>query len=110
MGRDLKAFFGLAVCFCLCLGSYASAMERENGSDRDLTLKESVDHSADREKGEIGELERESDHELYSETGGHESLHDGRESAGSELHESTGADSHDASGGAKEPVEHESSK
>lgn len=110
MSKDLQLFWGLTVIFGLSFGSQALALEGDYSNDRDVTVKESVDPSSGRETGEIGELEKESDRDLLSDAGHHESLHEDHESVNGESHESGRAESQDSGGGGKEPAEHLGSK
>ncbi len=88
----------------------AFALESEALVERDLTVKEAVDQVSGTEKVGIGEVEKETEHDIPSEKETHESLHefhDSHESIEGSAHESSDiANGHESSGGVHEPIEH----
>lgn len=87
----------------------ALALEPEGLAERDLTVKEAVDPSSGAEKVEIGEVEKETEHDVLFERETHESVHesgDVHESIRESTHDSSGiANERESSGGTHDPVE-----
>jgi hypothetical protein len=102
----LKAVLFLAIFYA----GQAYALESEGLAERDLTVKETVDSLSGTEKVEIGEVEKETEHDALSRKETHEGLHeshDSHESIRESVHESSDmANEHESGTGPREPIEH----
>lgn len=103
--RMLQAGIFLSIFYA----DQAIAVESEALAERDLTVKETFDSLSGTEKVEIGEVEKETEHDAFSQRETHEGLHETRESHDSireSVHESSDlATEHESGSGTREPIE-----
>ena len=111
MNKNWVKMILIAGLFLITISSFdqAFAMETEGLVERDLTVKETIDPFSGTEKVDIGEVEKETEHDTLSQRENHESLHDSRESNESireSTHDSSDiASEHESSSGMHEPIE-----